>query len=255
LTGSPTALVTGATALGTNAQATGANSIAIGGNTVGGAGFAAFASGVGAIAIGNRAIASGDSSTVLGDGAQATQTGATAIGQGTVAAFANSTAIGTGAVTTAPNQMMFGTGASTYVAPGITSAASLAAQSGPTSFVTSDAAGHLAVSNINVGALENLSNNLTTLNQSVAGLQRDVSRLRSGVALAMAAGGVPTVPEGRTFGVFGNIAAYDGHGAFGAGLTGVVYRSQAYEIQAHGSIGVGFDNNDVGGRVGAVMFW
>ena len=35
----------------------------------------------------------------------------------------------------------------------------------------------------------------------------------------MAAGGVPAVPTGRRIGVFGNIAAYDGHGAAGIGIT------------------------------------
>src|SRR5258705_90296 len=102
------------------------------------------------------------------------------------AAFAGSTAIGAGAVTTAPNQMMFGAASNTYVAPGITSAASLAAQSGPTNFVTSDASGHLAVSNFSPQTITNLSNSVASLNQSVASLQNGVSRAFEGTAIAIA---------------------------------------------------------------------
>ena len=69
---------------------------------------------------------------------------AVALGTSSSAAFANSTAIGAGAVTTQANQVAIGTAASTYTLPGITSAASLAAQVGPTSVVTTDAAGNLA---------------------------------------------------------------------------------------------------------------
>ena len=40
--------------------------------------------------------------------------------------------------------MVFGTASNTYTAPGITSSASKAAQSGPTQIVTADAGGNLA---------------------------------------------------------------------------------------------------------------
>ena len=76
--------------------------------------------------------------------AVATGTNATAVGPGASATFANSSAFGAGASATAANQMAFGTASNTYRMPGITSAASLAAQSGPTSFVTTDANGNLA---------------------------------------------------------------------------------------------------------------
>jgi hypothetical protein len=80
----------------------------------------------------------------FGDGAVATGCNATAIGTGASAMFANSSAFGAGASATAANQMAFGTASNTYRMPGITSAESLAAQSGPTSFVTTDASGNLA---------------------------------------------------------------------------------------------------------------
>ena len=41
--------------------------------------------------------------------------------------------------------------------------------------------------------------------------------------MAMATGGVPTVPQGRRFGAFGNVATFDGHGAFGVGVIGKLY--------------------------------
>src|SRR5262249_39594043 len=91
---------------------------------------------------------------------------------------------------------------------------------------------------------------------SLAGTVGNIdNRLRDGVALAMAAGGVPAVPNGRRFGMFGNVAAYDGHGAAGVGLVGVLYENQAFQLQANGSVGVGFDTGVVGGRGGVALFW
>ena len=63
----------------------------------------------------------------------------------------------------------------------------------------------------------------------------------------MAAGGVPAVPQGRKLGMFGNIATYDGDGAAGVGLTGILYETRGYQIQANGSVGMGFDTSVVGG--------
>jgi hypothetical protein len=163
----------------------------------------------GSIAVGAAASAA-NGGAAFGDGAVATGTNATAIGPGASATFANSSALGAGATATAVNQMAFGTASSTYRMPGIASAASLAAQSGPTSFVTTDANG-----------------TITNLTASVSALQAQVNnndrRLRDGVAVAMATGGVPAVPQGRRLGMFGNIATYDGHAAGGVGLTGVLY--------------------------------
>jgi hypothetical protein len=55
--------------------------------------------------------------------------------------------------------------------------------------------------------------------------------------------------------MFGNIATYDGHGAAGVGLTGVLHETRAYQIQANGSVGMGFDTSVVGGRGGVAVFW
>jgi hypothetical protein len=79
-------------------------------------------------------------------------------------------------------------------------------------------------------------------------------RLRDGVALSMAAGGVGD-PGWPRVGVFGNIATYDGHGAAGFGMAGVLYETKNYQVQANTSFGVGFDTSVVGARGGIGVFW
>jgi hypothetical protein len=159
----------------------------------------------------------------------------TAIGANAVvqAAATNSVAVGQGSVASAPNTVSVGAPGGerriTNVAPGV---------------APSDAA--------TVGQLSGMAGSLTAGFQSqVNGLQSQINnndrRLRDGVALAMAAGGVPAVPQGRKLGMFGNIATYDGHGAAGVGLTGVLYETRAYQVQANGSVGMGFDTSVVGG--------
>ena len=68
----------------------------------------------------------------IGETATATAGGAIAIGPSATAAYANSAAIGAGAKATAANQVAIGVSGTTYVLPGLTSSASLAAQSGST---------------------------------------------------------------------------------------------------------------------------
>jgi trimeric autotransporter adhesin len=102
---------------------------------------------------------------------------------------------------------------------------------------------------VNVGQLQSVA----------AGFQSQINnndrRLRDGVAVALAAGGMPAVPYGHKVGVFGNVATYDGHGAAGIGLTGVLLDTRNYQVQGHGAVGVGFDTSVVGGRGGVAVFW
>src|SRR6201998_4673755 len=86
----------------------------------------------------------GSGGSAYGDGTVATGVNSAAIGTNASASFANSAAIGTGAATSRANQQSFGTALNTYTMAGITSAASTAAQTGPTQIVTSDAGGNLA---------------------------------------------------------------------------------------------------------------
>jgi len=153
------------------------------------------------------------------------------------AAATNSVAIGQGSVASAPNTVSVGAPGSerriTNVAPGISA---------------TDAA--------TVGQLSSAASGLQS---QISGLQSQINendrRVRDGVAVAMAAGGVPAVPQGRKVGVFGNIATYDGHGAAGMGITGVLYETRGYQVQANGAVGVGFDTSVVGARGGVAMFW
>ena len=165
----------GSSAFGNGAQALAVNSSAFGAG--------AQASGTGSSAFGQGAQATASNSSAFGQGAQATAAGATALGQGAVAGHVNATALGTGAATTRDNQMMFGTATSTYTAPGITSAASRAAQSGPVEVVTSDAQGNLATDG---GAI------MSQINQAF----RRIDENTQGIAIALAMGGI-YVPESK----------------------------------------------------------
>jgi autotransporter adhesin len=118
---------------------------------------------------------------------------AVAIGSNTSANFDNSVAIGNGATVTRANQQVFGTAANTYTMPGITSAASRAAQSGPTQVVTSDASGNLATSTLSglgiasTTDLAAINAQLTTQQNQINVNQREA---RAGTALALAASGL-----------------------------------------------------------------
>src|SRR5262249_657256 len=163
-------------------------------------------------------------------------------------------AFGAGASGTAANQMAFGTASNTYRLPGIASAASLAAQSGPTSFVTTDAGGNLAATNFGPQNIANLNASVTALQQGVNFLQSEISanqtEARRGVAVAMAANGFTTPGRagGATVGGRGGcfkggsaVGFTNGHG-FGGGR-GVV---------AYGSIAT-TGGNETGGRIGASL--
>jgi trimeric autotransporter adhesin len=233
----------GAVAVGLNAAATGTNAIAIGNG----------ATATGSIAMGPGASAA-NGGAAFGDGAVATGFNATAIGTGASATFANSSAFGAGASATAANQMAFGTASNTYRMPGITSAASLAAQSGPTSFVTTDANGNLAATNLSVPNIAGLSANVAALQQGVNFLQSEISanqtEARRGVAVAMAANGftTPVRAGGTTVGVTGGF--FKGESAVGFNIA---HRFAAWPgLVGYGSIAT-TGGNETGGRIGASL--
>jgi len=157
------------------------------------------ATGANAVAIAYGATASGGNATAIGSNATASGGNSTAIGAGSSATYSNSTAIGAGATTTRANQIAIGTSSNTYTLPGISSAASRAAQSGPTRVVTSDAAGNLATSDIDLNKIQN----------AVVSNRRE---MRKGVAAAMAmsAAPAPSAPGKTTWAT--NVANY--HGEF-----------------------------------------
>jgi hypothetical protein len=218
-----------AIAIGFDANATANGTIAVGASTD--------ASGSDSIAIGTGAEARGSGSIALGEYSDTHAARSTAVGYHANAGFEDSTAIGSRASTTRANQMMFGTVDNTYTAPGIVSAASRAAQTGPVDVVTADADGNLAgrsIGDLGLATQSALDDNT------------------EGVATAVALTGVPNfVPAHRNgimsvnYGTFGNEHAIAVGGA--ARLVGDVF--------ANGGVGVGAGRGNVAGRAGIGVAW
>jgi hypothetical protein len=136
-----------------------------------------------------------------------------------------------------------GTGGTTYYLPGITSSASLAAQSGPTTFTTTDSSGHLANSIYGPQDIANLYSDFNSLHSQI-------QKAYAGSAVAIALGG-GLMPEGKKFAITANYGNYNGYSAFGA----VGYVKLTDNIYVNGGVGVGFNGGGVGGRVGATFAW
>ena len=242
---------TNAAAFGASAQATEVASLALGNS--------AAATSLNAIAVGNASSASANNAAAFGSGAAASGTNATAVGylasasganssafgNGASASFANSAAFGAGATTTRANQQVFGTVNNTITAPGITSDASRAAQSGPVEFVTTDAAGNLASDGGDIISQIGINS--------------------AGVAIALASQ-APDLAGDENFGVRFNYAIFDGenHGlSFNA--AGVLARDLFTEndrltLDAGVGYGVGQrigggSEDTFSGRVGLQLTW
>ena len=146
-----------------------------------------------ALVVANTATVTGDRAIAIGNAVSVSGANAVAIGSNTSASFDNSVAIGNGATVTRANQQVFGTAANTYTMPGITSAASRAAQSGPTQVVTSDASGNLATSTLSGLGIASTSD-LAAINAQLATQQNQINvnqrEARAGTALALAASGL-----------------------------------------------------------------
>jgi hypothetical protein len=224
-----------------------------------GCGVNATANGTSSVAVGTNA-AAGTNSVALGQNAQALGVGSTAIGESaSTGRFNNATAIGNGAVATRDNQMVFGTATNTYTAPGITSAASRAAQNGALQVVTTDANGNLAsdggalFSNINIlnSQVNTLNSQVARINQNLDQLNNDVKRLDGGVAMAMALGGV-YLPEHQRFALHTSVGFFNGAQAIS--VQGIARINQTFTANG----GVAYDltgRAGVGGRVGMSAGW
>ena len=149
--------------------------------------------------------------------------------------------------TTRNNQVLVGLAANTYTLPGITSAASLAAQTGATQFVTTDAAGNLAVSPFGPGTIGNLSAQVTDLQNTVATLQH---RAYEGTAVAIAMGGT-VLPDNKRYAITANFGTFRGENAFAASAA---VRINEFVV-ANAALGTGLARGGVGGRVGATFAW
>jgi len=175
---------------------------------------------------------------------------ATAIGPGAQATFANSTALGAGAVTTRANQVMIGTANVTYTMPGLASAASLAAQNGPTYFVTSDLNGNLATTNFGPQDIASLQSNVAALQADVASLHTDVAKAFEGTAVAIALGG-GYLPDNKRFAISTNWGTFRGENA-----ASVVAHLRVNDFMViNGGFASGFQHGGMGGRVGATFAW
>ncbi|MFL6833729.1 MAG: hypothetical protein ACJ8F0_14180 [Xanthobacteraceae bacterium] len=206
------------------------------------------ATATGSIAVGAGAFAS-NGAAAFGDGAVATGTNATAVGPGASATFANSSAFGAGASATAANQMAFGTTSNTYKMPGITSAASLAAQSGPVSLVTTDASGNLAATSLSVPDISALNANVSALQQNVRllqeNLQHGLNQAYEGTAIAIAMGGA-ALPDNKRFAVTTNWGNFRGTNA----MSFIAQARISDNVVANAGFAGGFQYGGIGSRAG-----
>jgi hypothetical protein len=133
---------------------------------------------------------------------------------------------------------------------GVTSAASLAAQSGPTRVVTTDAAGNLATTTFNPGSVAALDSRVTTLENNVNNLNFNVRKAFEGAAVAIAMGG-SALPDNKRFAISANWGNFSGENAFG----GMAQMRISNNFVANAAIGAGFARGGVGGRVGGTFAW
>ena len=200
-------------------------------------------------AIGTAAHATGANSTAVGTAAFATGANSSALGNGAKATFANSTAIGNGATATRANQQMFGTASNTYTMAGINTAASRAAQAGPTSIVTSDTAGNLAARSFadlglaSQSDISGINGRLDALNGRINDVNREA---RGGIALALAASGLQFDTRPGKVSLSGGYGNFKGESGFAVGLGYAVSESMRFNA-AFTAVRQG----DIGARVGA----
>jgi len=205
---------------GTSSTASGDFSSAYGNaSTASGNSSSAYGSGSNASGTSSVAIGGGDGLTTFG--AIASGTNSTAIGVNASATFANSAAFGNGATAMRADQQVFGTVSNTYTMPGITLAASRAAQVGPTQIVTSDTGGNLATSTLAGLGLATASD-ISGINSQISNLSSRIDTLtteaRAGTALALAASGLhydARPGKASLAAAFGN---YKGQSGLAAGL-------------------------------------
>ncbi len=172
------------------------------------------------------------------------------MGTNASANFDNSAAVGNGATVTRANQQVFGTATNTYTMSGITSAASRAAQSGPTQLVTSDASGNLATTTLGSLGLAS-TGDINAINARLDSLTATSNKATTGVAMAFAMAGVPTLMPDEHFAVtmnWGNFQSANGL-AFNAAVR------LDNHVQLNAGVGYGANQNLVGGRVGVRYGW
>jgi len=210
-----------------------------------------------AVVMGNSNTVTGANGIAIGNGSSVAGANGVAIGTSASAGFANSAAVGNGATATRANQQVFGTASNTYTMSGVTSAASAAAQTGPTQIVTSDAGGNLATTTLAGLGLAS-SADISAINSQLAGINNRLDDLTNrtnkaytGVAMAFAMAGVPTLMPNENFAITMNWGNFQS--ANGLALNAAVRLDN--HVQLNGGIGYGANQNLVGGRVGLRFGW
>ena len=142
-----------------------------------------------ATAIGNSASATTANSVAVGQSASVLAVNGTAIGAGAVvqSGATNAVAIGQGSIASAPNTVSFGS-------------------PGNERRLTNVAAGIAPTDAVNVAQLNSVA---TGMSSQIGGLQAQVNRANSGVAMAMAMGG-GFLPDNKKFAVAANYGAFAG---------------------------------------------
>jgi hypothetical protein len=152
---------------------------------------------------------------------------------------------------------VFGTVSNTYTMAGLTSNASRNAQGKPTHLVTSNSGGDLAAytpRQLGIASSSDVSN----LQGQVNGLVTRDNQLTEGIAAA-AALAQPLIFPGQHFAMRAGWGGYEGSNAFGFSAAGVVASNLLSEgsgtFAVDGGVGVGTDEGEVVGRVGANFGW
>jgi trimeric autotransporter adhesin len=115
---------------------------------------------------------------------------------------------------------MMGTVSTTYTTPGITSAASKAAQGSPTHIVTSNAGGDLAAHTFSELGLAT-SGDVSILQGQINSLARRDDKLAEGIAASVALA-QPILRSGQHFGMTAGWGGYDSANAVGFSAAGVL---------------------------------
>ena len=216
------------------------------------------------IAIGLLANASGagtqnTQNIAVGVLSRATGNNAIALGNGTKALHANSAAFGRAAGTERPDQQVFGTETNTYTMRGIASDASLAVQGPVHGLVTTDTSGNLASDG---GALQSKVNaNMMGVQNNAAAIGNLESRLDrndrrtddalEGVALSLAMAGTFLPQPGESVRLSGNWGNFEGSNA--VAFSGAMALGTQTFLTA--GLGVGLEEDTVGGRAGVSYGW
>ena len=146
--------------------------------------------------------------------------------------------------------MAFGTASSTYVAPGITSGASKAAQSGPLQIVTSDAGGNLAANTAAGLGLASL-NDITGINARINDVDGRTTKALNGVSMAFAIAGTPWLLPTERFAVAMDWGTFQSTNAV---ALNAAFRLST-NVQANGGLAYGANGGGVGGRAGVRVGW